>query len=181
MNPITMNPNSLRAVYDGWGGYQTSLVRAVAPLSREQLAWRPAPGLRSVGEVAEHIGSGRVDWFRRMGAPGSAGLAEQVPPLGTSADGAALLARWLEATWVMIEDTLNAWEVADLSKAYRHTYWGQTYAVSRQWTIWRILTHDVHHGGQLSVMLGCQGIVPPDLTDLGGHLSEPPLADPPGA
>ena len=52
---------SLKTVYDGWDGYQTSLVRAIAPRSREQLLWRPAPHMRSVGEVAEHIASGRVE------------------------------------------------------------------------------------------------------------------------
>ena len=77
----------------------------------------------------------------------------------------------------MIETTLAAWTVSDLAKTYRHTYWGKTYAVSRQWTIWRILSHDIHHGGQLSTMLATQGIDAPDLGALGGHLTVPPLAD----
>lgn len=168
---------SLKLVYEGWDGYQTSLVRAVAPLTREQLLWRPAPGLRSVGEVAEHIATGRVDWFQRMDAPGSVELARQVPSVGSLAEDAAALVLWLEATWKMVEATLATWTVADLPKTYRHTYWGKTYAVSRQWTIWRILSHDMHHGGQLSAMLAAQGIEPSDLTALGGHLTEPPLAD----
>ncbi len=78
----------------------------------------------------------------------------------------------------MVEDTLTAWQVADLAKTYRHTYWGKTYAVSRQWTIWRIMAHDIHHGGQLSVMLATQGIELPELGALGGHLTVPPLAEP---
>jgi hypothetical protein len=50
--------------------------------------------------------------------------------------------------------------------------------VSRQWTIWRILTHDVHHGGQLALMLGTQGIPVFELGDLFGHITLPPLAEP---
>lgn len=170
--------DSLRVVYDGWDGYQTALVRAVAPLTSEQLAWRPASGLRSVGEVAEHIASGRVGWFQRMDAPGSVALAARKPPEGSLAGEATGLVRWLEETWAMVADTLAAWRVSDLARTYRHTYWGNTYAVSYQWTIWRILTHDVHHGGQLSLMLATQGIDCPELGALGGHLTEPPLADP---
>lgn len=185
---ITDAPSLMR-VYQGWEGYQTSLVHAVAPLSPEQLAFRPAPGLRSVEEVVRHISAGRLNWFLRMGAPGSADLAEQVPEWARDGEGnryaveAALpterteLIRWLEATWRMIAATLTDWDVADLERTYRHSYWGKVYAVSYQWTIWRILSHDIHHGGQLSVLLTLQGIEAPELCALGGHLTEPPLAE----
>ncbi|WP_301002360.1 DinB family protein [Capsulimonas corticalis] len=171
------NANSLWSVYDGWDGYQTSLVNAVSPLTREQLVWRPMPGLRSLGEVAEHISFGRIDWFLRMDAPRSAELDRLRPSVGSLAEDAAALSRWLEMTWGMVEETLSIWTVEDLAKSYPHTYWGKTYAVSHQWTIWRILSHDIHHGGQLSLMLAAQGISAPELCDLGGHLTEPPLAD----
>src|SRR4051812_32431135 len=69
---------SLITVFDGWDGYQLSLVRAVAPRTPEELAWRSAPGLRSVGEVAAHISLGRIDWFQRIEAPGSAELVARV-------------------------------------------------------------------------------------------------------
>ena len=78
----------------------------------------------------------------------------------------------------MIETTLKTWDVADLATTYCHTWNGQTYAVSRQWTIYRILTHDIHHGGQLALMLGMQGIEAFELGDLFGHITLPPLADP---
>jgi uncharacterized damage-inducible protein DinB len=77
----------------------------------------------------------------------------------------------------MIADTLNQWTTADLTRTYRHEYGGQAYAVSYQWTIWRILTHDVHHGGELALTLGQQGIALPELGDLFGHLTMPPMAE----
>jgi uncharacterized damage-inducible protein DinB len=77
----------------------------------------------------------------------------------------------------MIEQTLQEWTVDDLAQTYLQPYQGQTYAVSRQWTIWRIMAHDLHHGGELAVMLGMQGIAVPELGDLGGHLTQPPLAE----
>lgn len=169
--------NSLWTVYDGWDGYQTSLVHAVAPLTPAQLAWRAAPGLRSVGELAEHISLGRVDWFKRIGAPNSAALAANLPSAGSLAGDAGQLVSWLEKTWAMIDATLSAWTIADLAKSYHHEYWGKTYAVSHQWTIWRIMAHDLHHGGQLSELLMAQGIPIPELGDLGGHLTEPPIVE----
>ncbi len=48
--------------------------------------------------------------------------------------------------------------------------------MSYQWTIWRIMAHDIHHGGELSLMLGMQGIEAFELSGLGGHITMPPLA-----
>jgi uncharacterized damage-inducible protein DinB len=178
---MTAVTHSLVTVYDGWDGYQISLIHAIAPRSREQLAYRPAPHLRSVGEIASHISLGRIGWFQRMGAPGSAALASQVAAWeseAVSAENPAELVKWLAASWQMIADTLQQWTVADLAQTYLQPYQGKTYAISRQWTIWRIMTHDLHHGGELAVTLGMQGIPVPELGDLGGHLAEPPLAEP---
>lgn len=177
---------SLISVYSGWEGYQTSLVHAIAPLSRENLRFRPLPDRRSVGEIAAHIAFGRLDWFHRMDAPGSRELVAQAAgvwqPWGavdkTVADDPAEIVKWLEAGWQMIETCLREWTVADLSHTYQQPYGGKIYAVSRQWTIWRIMAHDIHHGGQLSILLGMQGIELPELGDNGGHIIEVPLAEP---
>lgn len=129
------------SVYRSWEGYQTSLVHAIAPITGEQAAFRPAPGLRSVGEIGCHIWVGRLGWFLRMGAPGAEDLAKQVPQWVQDGHGnryiveealstePAEVVRWLEATWQIIEATLPQWRVADLEQTYRHTYCENTYAV----------------------------------------------------
>jgi len=178
---MSMTSPSLMSVYEGWDGHQVALVRAVAKLSAEQLAYRPVPRLRSVGEIASHLSVGRIDWFERIGAPGSADLARQAEHREseqTRTSNAAELVRRLEVTWLMIEQTLTGWTVADLARTYRHTYLGKTYALSYQWTIWRIMCHDIHHCGELSLLLGLQGIEIPELGNLGGHITDPPLAEP---
>ena len=74
----TPRPNpSLTNVYEGWDSHQLSLIRAIAPLSPAQLTYRPTTRLRSVGEIASHISLGRISWFERMQAPGSAVLARE--------------------------------------------------------------------------------------------------------
>lgn len=191
-----MQATPLADVYRGWDGYQVALLRAVRDLTPEQMTLRPAPSLRSAGEIVGHIAFGRLDWFHRMGAPGSGELARRIAPWeGEKADTEhpeALvrwlravgeyetslaqrpdaLVEWLEATWGMIARTLDTWTVADLATTFRHAYEGKTYAVSRQWVLWRILAHDLHHGGELALLLGLQGIAIPDLGDQGGHLTE---------
>jgi len=196
---MTTAETSLMSIFEGWDSHQLALVRAITLLTTEQLAWRPAPHLRSVGEIISHIALGRLYWFHNMGAPGSAALARQIAPWeGEKAntedlseirrwfdvidqqevaivDNPTELLKWMEASWQVIETTLTIWTVADLQQTYRHFYQGKMYAVSRQWVIWRIMSHDLHHGGELAILLGLQGIGIPDLGDQGGHLTELPL------
>jgi len=188
---MTLDTLPLSQIFDGWDGHQTSLVNAVAPLTAAQLAWRPAADQRTAGEIARHIAFGRMTWFFRMQPPGGAELMSTIAEWHTDRDGGrhvvedayaiteqpAELVRWLEASWAMIARTLNEWTAADLARTYRHTYQGVAYAVSYQWTIYRILAHDLHHGGQLATTLGLQGIALPELGDLFGHLTFPPVAD----
>jgi uncharacterized damage-inducible protein DinB len=84
---MTTHDSPLLKVYEGWEGHQTSLVHAIAPLTAEQLLWRPAAQLHSVGELARHISLGRIVWFLRMNAPGSAALAEQIDAWEVDGDG----------------------------------------------------------------------------------------------
>ncbi len=78
----------------------------------------------------------------------------------------------------MVSYNLDHWTTADLWETYRQPYQGVIYSVSRQWTIWRVIAHDLHHGGELAFTLGLQGIAIPELGDLGGHLNLPPVAEP---
>ncbi len=54
---------TLTTFYAAWKAYQERLAAALAPLTKEQLALRAAPGLRSIGENAAHIIGCRVGWF----------------------------------------------------------------------------------------------------------------------
>lgn len=185
----TMNP-SLASVLEGWDGYRQSIINAVTPLNAEQLTWRPSDHLRTVGELVRHIALGPVDWFLRMDAPLSHEIADQIDAWTqdlhgnryiieqdvVAAEKADELVKWLETSRQMIKETLDAWTVEDLQITYPHTWRGNKYAISRQWTIWRIMAHDLHHGGELVLMLGIQGLENFELGDLGGHIVEPPLA-----
>ncbi len=193
---------SLPFVYEGWDSHQRALMHAVTPLRPSQLAWRPAPNQSSVYELIAHIAGGRLWWFYKMQAPGSAALARQIAPwagetfnagdtneLGRWFEANVQLEetlektpgeslKWLESTWQMIDLTLNTWTVDDLAQTYQHIRENQIYAVTRQWTIWRVMSHDLHHGGQIALMLGLQGIAVPELGDKGGHLTPWTLAEP---
>jgi uncharacterized damage-inducible protein DinB len=176
--------HKLARILEGWDGYQTSLWHAVTPLTPEQLSGRPAPRQRPAGEVIRHICMGRVTWLSRMDAPGIHAVAHRVPRWHEDDDGtrraaeesvpsddAAALAEWLALSWQPIQRMLEEWTVDDLF----HTYPLAGYVVSRQWTIWRIMSHDIHHGGQLATMLALQDVPARELREMGGHVIIPPI------
>src|SRR4051812_36848878 len=177
----------LSEVFDGWNGYQKSLVNAIGPLSEEELGWKPSERVRSVGELARHIAMGRINWFARMKAPESEELARRITEWDYDPHGngyivekamtidrdAPALVGWLESTWMMISRTLEEWTVDDLDATYRHAWRGDEYEITRQWTVWRVMAHDIHHGGQIARILAERGIEAFELRGLGGHIVEP--------
>jgi len=177
----------LAEVFDGWNGYQTSLVHAIAPLSPERLAWKPSEKVRSIGQLARHIATGRINWFKRMNALGSHDLAARITHWDYDPHGngyideksldidrdAPALVDWLNSTWSMIQLTLDTWTVDDVAATYRHVWRGDVYEITRQWTLWRIMAHDIHHGGQIARILAEQNIDAFELRALGGHITEP--------
>jgi uncharacterized damage-inducible protein DinB len=118
------------------------------------------------------------------------GVVERVPQWFTDGDGArhvveeavpcdqaALLVEWLKLSWQPIQRILDEWSVGELFQTYPHRFRGVDYAVTRQWILWRILSHDTHHGGQLAMMLALQGVDAFELRALGGHIVSPALAE----
>lgn len=152
---------TLAPFYAGWDRYQTLLCDAIAPLSAEQLALRPSPSLRSVGEIARHIIGARARWFQidfGEGGPEIEPLQKWDGPSQPALSGAELV-HGLTATWEMMADCLNRWTPAMLDDEFESD--GEV--DSRQWIIWHLIEHDLHHGGELFFTLGMHGLPTPDL------------------
>lgn len=136
--------------FESWQDYQEALKRAIAPLTAAELQQRPIPGLRTPGEIAEHIVFGRaLHLHRTLGA-----VAELTPLLRwDDADDpphtAAEIVHGLELTWGIITDCLRRGSPTDtLPEA-------DMLIVQ---TIWGLLDHDLPHAGELSLLLGAAGL-----------------------
>ena len=148
--------------YSGWEGYQQRMVRALAPLSLEQLAWAAAPHLRSVNLIVRHVIGARARWLRHVLGEGG----DEVEILGAWDDddqpqrSAAELVEGLGQTWDVIAAALARWTVPDLEVSFPNADPdpGDPEAFSRQWVIWHLIEHDLHHGGEISLVLGMHGL-----------------------
>ena len=54
------NQAEIDVIIDNWAIYQEQIVRALAPLTADQLALRAAPHLRSIGEIGAHMVAARA-------------------------------------------------------------------------------------------------------------------------
>jgi hypothetical protein len=139
-------------VFDSWVDYQEALKRAIKPLTQEQLRKRLLPRLRTPGEIAEHIVFGRALHLHRT--LGEAATAELVPLLrwadaDAPARTAAEIVAGLELTWRYITGCLlRGSPTAVLSKEEAEIVQ----------TIWGLLDHDLPHAGELSLLLGADGL-----------------------
>lgn len=155
---------NLLSFYKGWDSYQALLIKAIAPLSSEELALRAAPHLRSVGENVAHLISGRVSNFLVLGEAG----AEMIPLEQWDIPGAPLksaveLVNGLESTWQMIQIALVRWTEADLEDVFVDGEGEQAPRLTRQSIIWSTIKHDLHHGGEISLTLGVHHVDALDL------------------
>ncbi len=158
---------ALLDVYHGWEQYQELLITALAPLTPEQLAYRPAPHLRSIQENVRHIIGARARWCHEameLGDEAYAGMGrwdrKDMPERS-----AAELVSGLRDSWQALRDALKGWTLADLAYSIPNTdpEPGDPEVFTRQWIIWHLIEHDMHHGGEVSQLLGMHHLPAPDL------------------
>ena len=154
----------------GWENYQHALVQTIAALSAEQLTLSPEPQQRSIGELLEHLIGARFNWFHLW-------MGEGDPALDWNADDdndeptgykAASLVTMFEKSWRVISSALDRWTSTDLAQLYQppasHQAWLRKQGLeeepphTRQWIVWHVMEHEIHHGGELSLALGRCGV-----------------------
>ena len=138
-------------VFESWLDYQEALLRALAPLTDEQLAWRLAPGLRSAGEIAEHIVFGRAKFLHEV--LGEDAVAVKPLLSWDNADDAphtaAEVVDGLALTWGILSSFLMRGSAGDEVSGAE---------IEMRQILWGMLDHDLPHAGELSLVLGAIGL-----------------------
>lgn len=160
------NQSTLNVIYESWRGYQQKLRDAVAPLTIEQLELQPAAHMWPLGQIVQHIIGVRAGWFSGTLQDEDAAMSEYMSSWGqreSPARSGAELAGALDATWAFVEARLQRWTPDELAQTFPDEWDGQVYQVSRSWVISHVLEHDLHHGGEVSLILGMNGLRTLDL------------------
>ncbi len=157
--------STLDVIYENWRGYQAKLRDCIAPLTAEQLALQPAPHMWPLGQVVQHIISVRAGWFSATLQDADAAMNAYMEwgQRDSPARSGAQMARGLDETWAFIEARLQRWTADDCAITFPDEWEGEIFQVSRSWVIYHVMEHDLHHGGEVSLILGMNGLPTLDL------------------
>lgn len=161
----SQTPSTLDVIYENWHGYHDKLRAAVAPLTAEQLELQAAAHMWPLAQLVQHIISVRAGWFSATLQDADETMSAYMlwGQRDSPARSAAELLRGLDDTWAFIESRLQRWTAADCAMTFPDEWDGQIYQVSRSWVIYHVLEHDLHHGGEISLILGMYGLRSLDL------------------
>ena len=144
-------------LFSHWKYVRQGLYEALDLLTDEQLAFVPGEGLWSLGTVACHIANAEDGWFRYI----AAGELEDWPPMEPEQyPSVAAIKSLLEETHAYTMAFLEGLYVADLERKVT-TFWGAELSI--RWIIWHVLEHEIHHRGEIYLMLGLMGMEAPDV------------------
>lgn len=162
---MTENQEIIPAIFEGWHTYQGVIINALRPLDEDQLSLRAAPDLRSVDEIARHMVGARARWFYMlMGEGGEAFEAMgKWDRRGAESRSAGELVNGLERTWQGMQSAIASWSPEDWQKTWPGEDESEPEVLTRQWVLWHLIEHDLHHGGEISLTLGIHGIPALDL------------------
>jgi uncharacterized damage-inducible protein DinB len=162
---------SAAVFYEGWRKHNGRLVDAIRALSGEQLKLRAAPDKWPIWAIAAHTAGARVYWlcgvFKESGAENTP-FTDPASGYGWEDDesrprGSDELVTALESSWAIVERSLNTWTTSMLNDEYRREIRGKTQTHTRQSLLVRLITHDAYHSGEISLILGANGLPEIDL------------------
>ncbi|MEZ4594961.1 MAG: DinB family protein [Chloroflexota bacterium] len=149
---VTEHTMNLDQYFKHWQQIRSNLLATVDKFSDKELTYVPFPGSQSVGQIIRHIANTEDGWFRYVvmretpNWPGEFTAADYP----TVADTKVLLNRIHDHTLM----NLSYWDCSDLERPIE-VPWGDTFTLG--WIIWHVIEHEIHHRGELSLILGLLG------------------------
>ena len=148
-------PEGLWQGYDGeWKHVSKQLLDLAEATPAEKFAWRPAPGVRSTGEVYMHIVLAN---FYLLGITGPKMPAELNQESEKKITSKPEIIQWLKRSLDAVKEAHLAVKPADLQR--------KVHVADRDATVdgmyLRILVHANEHMGQLIAYARMSGVVPP--------------------
>jgi uncharacterized damage-inducible protein DinB len=123
---------------------------------------RASAGEWPIWMLASNMVGGRMYWLCFMLREDNRGIGpewtgwEDDPEHPRTADE---LVQAFEKTREVVEACLDRWSLADLNiEVTRNNWWGQPTTISPAWVLWRLMSHEAHHGSEIALILRMHGL-----------------------
>jgi len=142
----------LDQLFAHWQQVHADLLALVDRFGEEELAYTPFPGAWSVAQILSHIAGAEEGWFRFVVTREHAQWPDDYrsDEYPTREAIRTLLAEVHART----EAYLATLDLADLDRVVDGGWVGR---FRLGWIIWHVLEHEIHHRGELSLILGLLG------------------------
>ena len=139
-----------------WNEVRSGLLSALDLLTDSQLDFKPREGLWTVRETVVHLAGTEDGWLRYYTANRWHENIPQAEDYPTIASLKELLAEMHRRTLEQFSQDADA-----LMEQVCSLPWGGQ--VTMGWAVWHVLEHEIHHRGEVYLMLGMMGIEAPDV------------------
>ncbi len=169
-------------LYEGWVRIQKRLVNRLPLLSDGDLALAGSGGGWPVWAIVGHIAGGRAYWLCTV--CGEAGL-ETTPFTSPAIEGwedtldvprgSGELMEAIKSTWHIVEQCLERWTPQMLEVAFPRVRGQEVQRHTRSSVLTRLVMHDAFHAGEVSQILGQNGLPsldPWELTSLDTEVAQ---------
>lgn len=144
------------ALFKHWNEVRSGLIAALDKINDEQLNFTPRPGLWSLRETVVHIAGTEEGWLRCY----TANRWHENPPKAVDYPTIESLKILLAKEHAVTEAQFSVNIEATLEQVCLLP-WGSK--VSMEWAVWHVIEHEIHHRGEIYLMLGLMGTEAPDV------------------
>jgi uncharacterized damage-inducible protein DinB len=152
----------MKAFYDGWAEQHRRIVETLRPLTAEQVQLRPSPSEWAIWMLAANMVGGRMYWLCFMLQEDDQGVGPEWTGWEDDPDHprtAEELVAAFEKSGSVVEACLDKWTLSDLNvEVTRNNFWGQPVTISPAWVLWRLMSHEAHHGSEIALILRMHGL-----------------------
>ncbi len=138
--------------FSHWNQVRTESIATITSFDNQELTYTPYSGSWSVGKIMVHIADAEDGWLRYV-------ITRELDKwpkhytLKNYPDKQAIL-QTLAEVHARTTAYLETLEVVDLSEIV-NTPWNKDLPLL--WIIWHVIEHEIHHRGELSLILGTLG------------------------
>ena len=135
-----------------WEQVRKDLLSTIDKFTDEELSFTPFESSMSAGQIMLHIGDAEEGWFQYVATR----ELDKWPTydLDDYPTTESIKAQ-LNIIHSRTEKFLEPFELEDLDRVY--TMPNTDYRFSLGWIIWHVMEHEIHHRGELSLILGILG------------------------
>jgi uncharacterized damage-inducible protein DinB len=145
-----------KELFGHWIEVRNGLIAALDKIVDAQLDFTPHEGLWSLRETVVHIAGTEDGWLRSY----TANLWHENPPQASDFPTIASLKTLLAQQHAITEAQFAGNADAIMAKVCTLPWGAQ---VTMGWAVWHVLEHEIHHRGEIFLMLGLMGIEAPDV------------------